>query len=200
MITFLNGTLVEATPTVAVVEVGGVGYEILIPLSSFDKLPAPGSKLKILTHLAVREDAHILYGFMTEEERELFRLLISSVSGIGPRIAINVLSGIGVAAFRVAVAQGEVKVLSGISGIGKKTAERIVVELKDKVGDSATLSVAPSGKSEARDQQTLKDASAALVSLGFKPIDAQQAVKEVLSVRGGEISTEEIIRLCLKGR
>src|SRR6267378_8173969 len=115
-------------------EVRGVGYEALIPLSSYDKLPAPGQEFKLLTHLVVREDAHTLYGFMSAAERELFRLLINTVSGIGPKTALNVLSGISVTAFRGAVANGDIKPLSQISGVGKKTAERIVVELKDKVG------------------------------------------------------------------
>src|SRR5215510_11941984 len=134
MITFLHGKLVDALPTQVTVDVHGVGYEVLIPLSSFDRLPTPGHEVKLLTHLAVREDAHVLYGFMSAQERELFRLLINTVSGIGPKIALNVLSGMNVTAFRGAVANGDVKALSQISGVGKKTAERIVVELKDKVG------------------------------------------------------------------
>ena len=139
MITFLHGKLIEALPTVAVIEVNGVGYEVLIPLSSFDKLPPPGQPVKILTHLVVREDAHVLYGFMTAAEREMFRLLINTVSGIGPKIALNILSGINVTAFRGAVAGGDVKMLSQISGVGKKTAERIVIELKDKIGRGRRL-------------------------------------------------------------
>src|SRR5438093_6354744 len=134
MITFLHGKLVEALPTQVIVEVRGVGYEILIPLSSFDKLPAPGQEVHLLTHLTIREDAHVLYGFMSSAERDLFRLLINTVSGIGPKTALNVLSGMNVVALRGAVANGDVKALSQISGVGKKTAERIVVELKDKIG------------------------------------------------------------------
>src|SRR5437660_7655751 len=134
MITFLHGKLIEALPTQVIVEVNGLSYEVLIPLSSYDKLPQPGQELKLVTHLVVREDAHMLYGFMTIAERELFRLLINTVSGIGPKIALNVLSGISVTAFRGAVANGDVKALSQVSGVGRKTAERIVVELKDKVG------------------------------------------------------------------
>src|SRR6185437_2269143 len=134
MINFLHGKLVEALPTQVTVDVHGVGYEALIPLSSFDKLPQPGNDVKLLTHLAVREDAHVLYGFMTAAERELFRLLINTVSGIGPKIALNILSGMNPTAFRGAVANGDVKALSQISGVGKKTAERIVVELKDRIG------------------------------------------------------------------
>src|SRR5262245_4605579 len=112
MISFLQGKLVEALPTQVIVEVQGVVYEVLIPLSSYDKLPQPGHEIKLLTHLAVREDAHVLYGFMSAAERELFRLLINTVTGIGPKIALNVLSGISVMAFRGAVANNDVKALS----------------------------------------------------------------------------------------
>ncbi len=143
MIAFLRGKLVEALPTQATVEVNGLGYEVLIPLSSFQKLPAPGSEVKLLTHLAVREDAHVLYGFFTAQEREMFRLLINNVSGIGPKIALNVLSGMNVTALRGAVANGDVKGLSQISGVGKKTAERIVVELRDKIGAAGATRLAP---------------------------------------------------------
>src|SRR5512140_1355050 len=112
MISFLHGKLVDALPTQVTVDVNGVGYEVLIPLSSYDKLPAPGQEVRLLTHLAVREDAHVLYGFMTAAERELFRLLVNTVSGIGPKIAVNILSGISVIAFRGAVANADVKALS----------------------------------------------------------------------------------------
>src|SRR5512136_3335825 len=112
MITFLHGKLVEALPTQVTVEVNGVGYEALIPLSSYDKLPSPGQEVKLLTHLVVREDAHTLYGFVTPEERELFRLLINTVTGIGPKIALNILSGMNPTAFRGAVAKRDVKALS----------------------------------------------------------------------------------------
>ena len=106
MITFLHGILVEALPTQVIVNVGGVGYEVLIPLSSFDRLPPAGGEIHLLTHLVVREDAHVLYGFMTATERQLFRLLINTVSGIGPKIALNILSGISAGAFRAAVTTG----------------------------------------------------------------------------------------------
>jgi len=142
MIAFLQGKLVEALPTQVIVDVNGVGYEALIPLSSFDKLPPPGGAVKLLTQLIVREDAHILYGFMTAAERDLFRLLIHNVSGIGPKTALNILSGMNVVAFRGAVATGDVKSLSQISGVGKKMAERIVVELRDKIGAAGALEAA----------------------------------------------------------
>src|SRR5271169_290594 len=112
MITYLHGKLIESLPTQVTVDVNGVGYEALIPLSSYDKLPPPGKDVKLLTHLVVREDAHVLYGFMTSAERELFRMLIHTVSGIGPKIALNILSGMNAVAFRGAVARGDVKSLS----------------------------------------------------------------------------------------
>src|ERR1041385_6169578 len=139
MIHFLRGKLVEVLPTQITVDVGGIGYEVLIPLSSFDKLPPRGNDVTVLTHLSIREDAHVLYGFMTAGERDMFRLLVHTVSGIGPKIALNILSGINIPALRSAVTTGDVKSLSQISGVGKKTAERIVVELKDKLGKVATL-------------------------------------------------------------
>src|SRR5947207_15986901 len=134
MITFLDGKLVSALPTQAIIDVGGVGYEVFIPRSSYDKLPPAGQAIRILTHLAVREDAHVLYGFMTPSERDLFRLLVNNVSGIGPKLALAVLSGMSVTSFKAAVVNSDVAAISKISGLGKKTAERIVLELKDKLG------------------------------------------------------------------
>src|SRR5437867_2938983 len=161
MISFLQGKLVEALPTQVTVEVNGVGYEVLIPLSSFDKLPAPGREVKLLTHLAVREDAHVLYGFMTPAERELFRLLINAVSGIGPKIALNILSGMNPTAFRGAVANGDVKALSQISGVGKKTAERIVVELKDRIGAAGAWEDISAQRALSPEDQKVNDATLA---------------------------------------
>src|SRR4030081_3980113 len=123
MITFLEGTLTSALPTQAVISVNGVGYEVLIPLSSYDKLPAAGRPVHILTHLHVREDAHILYGFMTAAERDLFRLLVNNVSGIGPKLALAVLSGMSVNNFKTAVVNLDRVPLGKISGVGKKAAE-----------------------------------------------------------------------------
>src|SRR5438046_795226 len=134
MITFLRGRLAHALPTQATIDVGGVGYEVFIPLSSYDKLPGVGQPIEILTHLHVREDAQILYGFMSAPERDLFRLLVNHVSGIGPKLALAVLSGMSVNNFKAAVVNNDVVSLSKISGVGKKTAERMVLELKDRVG------------------------------------------------------------------
>jgi len=198
MITFLRGKLVEALPTQAVVEVGGIGYEVLIPLSSYDKLPAPGQELKLLTQLIVREDAHILYGFATEGERDLFRLLVNSVSGIGPKTALNILSGMNAVAFRGAVASSDVKALSQISGVGKKTAERIVVELRDKIGAAGALEAASARHGLSPDDQKINDAVLALMALGFKQLEAHDAVRAAQAMLGAAATVEDLVRACLK--
>ena len=133
MIVFLDGVLEEKEPTRVVVAVGGVGYEAAIPLSSYDRLPGIGQRVRLLVVPVVREDAHLLYGFTSAEERDAFRLL-TSVNGIGPKLGLAVLSGLSVRDLKAAVAAGDVKRLGGISGIGKKTAERLVLEMRDKLG------------------------------------------------------------------
>ena len=198
MINSLHGKLVEALPTQVTVDVHGVGYEVLIPLSSYDKLPAPGSEIKILTHLAVREDAHVLYGFMTSPEREMFRLLIHTVSGIGPKIALNILSGMNVTALRGAVANGDVKALSQISGVGRKTAERIVVELKDRIGAAGAWEALSAQRALSPVDQKTNDAVLALLALGFKQMEAHDAVRSVLAALGEKVTVEELVRACLK--
>jgi Holliday junction DNA helicase RuvA len=198
MITFLHGKLIEALPTQITVDVNGVGYEALIPLSSFDKLPQPGQAIKLLTQLVIREDAHTLYGFMTSEERDLFRMLVHTVSGIGPKTALNVLSGISVTAFRGAVASGDLKSLSKISGVGKKTAERIVVELRDKIGMAGAWEAASAKHGLSADEQRINDAVLALVALGFKQIDAHDSIRAAQAVLGAQATVEELVRACLK--
>jgi len=199
MIHFLRGKLVEALPTQIIVDVGGVGYEVLIPLSSFDKLPARGGDLTILTHLSIREDAHMLYGFMTAGERDMFRLLVHAVSGIGPKTALNILSGINLSALRSAVATSDVKSLSQISGVGKKTAERIVVELRDKLGKSAVLEPGGTGRvTSSPEDARFNDAIAALAALGYKQPDAYEAVRGAQAVLGADASVEQLVRAALK--
>jgi Holliday junction DNA helicase RuvA len=198
MITFLHGKLVDALPTQVTVDVNGVGYDVLIPISSFDKLPAPGNEIKLLTHLQIRDDAHVLYGFMSNTERELFRLLINNVSGIGPKIALNILSGINATAFRGAVANSDVKALSSISGVGKKTAERIVVELKDKIGQAGALEASSAGRALSESDQKINDAVLALMALGFKQPEAHEAVRAAQAVLGLQASVEDLVRASLK--
>src|SRR5437763_12690970 len=177
MITFLNGKLVGALPTQAIVDVGGVGYEIFIPLSSYDKLPAAGQDIRILTHLHVREDAQILYGFMTAAERDLFRLLVNNVSGIGPKLALAVLSGMSVNSFKAAVVNSDVTSLSKISGLGKKTAERMVLEVKDKLGVAAAWEAASAIHAPTPEHEQAHEVVLALITLGYKPIDPPKAVR-----------------------
>lgn len=198
MITFLRGKLMDALPTQATVDVNGVGYEVLIPLSSFDKLPSPGADVQILTHLAIREDAHVLYGFMTAAERDLFRLLIHTVSGIGPKIALNVLSGMNPVALRGAVANGDVKALSQISGVGKKTAERIVVELRDKMGAAGAWEASSAQRALSPADQKVNDAVLALMALGFKQPEAHDAIRASQALLGAQASVEELVRASLK--
>lgn len=198
MITFLQGTLSESLPTQVTLDVNGVGYEALIPLSSYDKLPAVGEQVKLLTHLAVREDAHVLYGFMTPAERDMFRLLINTVSGIGPKIALNILSGMNVVTLRGAVANGDVKSLSQISGVGKKTAERIVVELKDKIGPAGAWEASSAARGLSAGDQKINDAVLALIALGFKQVEAHDAVKGVMTLLGEKATVEDLVRACLK--
>jgi Holliday junction DNA helicase RuvA len=200
MITFLQGKVVESLPTQVVVEVNGIGYEALIPLSSFDKLPPPGQPVKLLTQLVVREDAHLLYGFMSEAERNLFRLLTHTVSGIGPKTALNILSGISVTAFRGAVAGGDVKALSQIPGVGKKTAERMIVELRDKVGAAGAWEAASAARTLSPDDQRINDAVLALMALGFKQAEAHDSVRAAQAMLGPQDSVEELVRAGLKKR
>ncbi len=196
MITFIEGYLAEALPTQVTVNVGGVGYLALIPFSTFDKLPAIGSPVHLLTQLIVREDAHLLYGFFSSAERDLFRLLIAHVSGVGPKIALAVLSGMSIADFQNAVIRSDIDSISRIKGIGKKTAERIVLELKDKVGVAATWE-ASSGANAALDQRA-NDAILALISLGYKQAEAQKAVQAASKQTGSEAASEDLLRLALK--
>ncbi|MHA3773132.1 Holliday junction branch migration protein RuvA [Verrucomicrobiota bacterium sgz303538] len=198
MITFLEGTLVEALPTHVVVAVHGVGYHVFIPLSSYDKLPAPGAQIKILTHLSIREDAHVLYGFMSAAERDLFRLLVTHVSGIGPKTALDVLSGTSVMSFKAAVVEGDAKSLAQVKGIGKKTAERIIVELKDKVGIAAAWEAASAAHGPSPQDIQVNDAVLALISLGYKQVDAHKAVRKVVDEKGGSLQSDELVRHALK--
>ncbi len=198
MITFLEGTLVEALPTHVVVSVQGVGYHVFIPLSSYDKLPAPGQHIKILTHLTIREDAHILFGFITSAERDLFRLLVNHVSGIGPKTALDVLSGTSISHFKTAVINNDTGSLSKIKGIGKKTAERIIVELKDKLGIATAWEAASAAHAPTPAQAHLNDAVLALIALGYKQPDALKAVTTATEKAGPTPTVEDLVRTALQ--
>ncbi|MHC1768423.1 MAG: Holliday junction branch migration protein RuvA [Verrucomicrobiia bacterium] len=200
MISYLHGKLDTVLPTQVTVDVNGVGYEVLIPLSSYDKLPKPGAEVKLLTHLVVREDAHVLYGFMSAQERELFRLLINNVSGIGPKIALSVLSGMDPTTFRGAVSNSDVRALSQISGIGKKTAERMVVELRDKFGAAGAWEASSAKHGLSPQDQKVNDAVLALIALAYGQAEAHDAVRAAAAALGPQASLEELVRASLRKR
>ncbi len=191
MIEFLEGTLVEKSSTHCVLQSSGVAFFLPVSLSSIEKLPKAGSSVRLFTHLAVREDDLTLYGFASGEERQLFRQLIQ-VSGIGPKLALTVLSGLQASQLRQAVQDGDIRRLSSISGIGKKTAERMVLELRDRFAKEPGL-FDPALPPEAKPQE---DAVQALMALGFKEADARKRVS-----RGAKsapsASVEELVRQAL---
>jgi len=193
VITHLQGQLAETSPTRVVVDCHGVGYEVFIPVSSYAKLPAVGVEVKLLIHHHVngQDGTQQLFGFATPEEREMFLLLIS-ISGIGPKLGCNILSSASITGLRNAIAAGDTKTLSSLRGIGKKTAERLVVELKDKVGEATGAT----GIASITSNPKLADAAAALVSLGYKLADAQKAVA---AIADKDATVEELVRAALRG-
>jgi len=198
MITSIQGTLTSATPLHAVVELNGFGYEVNIPVTTAEKLPAPGATVKLHTLVIYREDAQTLYGFATAEERDFFRLMIENVTGVGPKVALSIMSRLSLPLLENAIRVGDVGTLAKCPGIGKKTAERLVVELKSRVGatHSATAAgaEAPSGGPEGSPH---RDAVAALVALGYKAADADQAVRHAVLALGPGASTEALIKKAL---
>lgn len=194
MIARIRGTVLEAYPNRLVVDVHGVGYEIHVPLSTFDRLhAAEGVQVDLRTHLHIRENAQTLYGFASEEERDLFLMLIDRVSGIGPAIAMAVLSGMPASRFKSAVVSGNVNELSRIKGLGKKTAERIILELKDKVGVAETWQDAAAGQVSA----AAADAELALLALGYKQVEARKTLRKILETTP-EAAVEFLIRTALR--
>jgi len=202
MIAQLSGKLLEASLMEIVLDVGGVGYDVTVPLSTAGRLPPVGSQVLLYTHLQVREDAMQLYGFATKEERALFRLLIGSVPGVGPRLALNVLSCMTIEALTTAVRDKDVKAISKINGIGKKTAERMLVELADKLEDLFPGAGFSSGQVQnvSREKYTLEeqDAITALETLGYKREIACKAIdKLAVESKGESQSAENLIRKAL---
>jgi len=198
MITYLEGRLVEEEPTHVVVENGGVGYYIQIPVSSYKKFPRASQGVKIFTHLHVREDDLQLYGFATREERHLFRLLIS-VSGVGPRLAQSVLSGISVEQFRACMARGDLAPLTAIPGVGKKTAQRLLVDLREKIGVEAAGDGIEGQLGGEAESGLERDAVKALISLGCREREARRLVQAVRARESAEeLSLEELILKALQ--
>lgn len=199
MYEFLSGKIVRKEATRLVLEVGGIGFELPIPLSTFHSLGKPGEETRVLTHFLVREDNHQLFGFKTEEERSLFRLLLS-VTGIGPKLALAILSGIGIAELRKAIVEGSILTLTSISGVGRKTAERLIVELREKILLlEPKRAEAPAAAQVAVQDHLIEDSLQALVSLGYRRPDAKRALQKVLT-EGSEnsFSVEDLIRASLK--
>lgn len=203
MIAHLRGKISEALPNQITLDVNGVGYLCFVPLSTYDKVAGSQGEVQLLTHLNVTERDHSLFGFATAEERDLFRLLINRVSGIGPKMGLAVLSGMSVADFKDNVIRNDVTALSRISGVGKKTAERIVLELKDKVGIVSTWQAARSSDSLVPDpaQSAQTDAVLALISLGYKQTEAQKAVQDLVKKAGADaasLTSDKLIRDVLR--
>lgn len=196
MITFLEGILEEKQPGRAVINVGGVGYGVLVPLSSFDRLPPEGAKTRILIYHHITDVSQALFGFATEDERRMFMLLLG-VSGVGPKIAVAALSGLSVRELKTALIESDVKRLSSISGIGKKTAERIIVELRDKFSAGEALETL-AGSDEPMGDVRLRDAALALISLGYKQDDARKMIKALKLETN--MSVEDLVRMALTGK
>lgn len=199
MITSIEGVLTAATPLRAVIETGGFGYEVNIPVTTAEKLPATGEKVKLHTLVVYREDSQTLYGFASSAERDFFRLMIEQVSGVGPKVALTIMSKLSLPALQGAIGSGDIATLSKCPGIGKKTAERLVVELKGKVGVLAPHAslVATGQPTDAAEPSPHHDAILALTALGYKPADADKAVRAAALALGANASTEALIKKAL---
>jgi Holliday junction DNA helicase RuvA len=202
MITSIQGLLTEATPLRAIVEVNGFGYEVNIPVTTAEKLPANGTVVKLHTLVIYREDNQTLYGFATTPERDFFRLMIEHVTGIGPKSALTIMSKLSLPSLEAAIRAGDVATLSKCPGIGKKTAERLVVELRTKVGasgslDSTTLGADASAEGKPAGETKLHDAVLALTALGYKAADADTAIRRAVLALGPQATTEQLIKKAL---
>ena len=210
MIAFIKGQLIECQLTLAILEVNGIGYEVHVPLTTVEKLPSLGDAVKLFTHATYREDSQTLYGFIDRESRDFFRMIVDKVSGIGPKIALNLLGSLSLQTLKVSIASGDVAMLSKAQGLGKKTAERIVVELKDKVLPkelSQDSNISPSSLDNGQQADisqnltNFQDAVSALLTLGYKATDADLAIRRASESMDENASTEELIRLALtKGK
>jgi Holliday junction DNA helicase RuvA len=194
MIAYLIGTLIEKSPIEATIEVGGVGFTAHISANTYAELPEPQSEVKLFTYLYLREDALLLYGFMREEERAIFKMLLS-VGGVGPKMAQTILSGMDVGTLREAIISANLAALTHIPGVGKKTAERILVELRDKLSKLELKPVAVGSQSDV--QQARSDAYSALLALGFSKPVAEKAMRAAIA-EAPHAKTDELLRLALK--
>jgi len=199
VIAFLDGILVEKQPTSVVLDVQGVGYAVLIPLSTYDRLPAAGGRCRLLTHHHVREDGQLLCGFATADEKRMFELLLG-VSGIGPKLGLSVLSGLNAGELRAAIAEGNVKRLSSVNGIGRKTAERLIVELRDRIDPAEALAAGQAAAGAPSDHAVLRDTVMALSALGFPQEQARKMVQAALDAGAPAGDTEALLKQALAGR
>ena len=198
MIVSLRGKLIEAGVLRVVIESAGVGYEVNVPVTTAERLPKLGAEVFLLIHHVFREDGQALYGFAVAEEREFFKLLVEKVSGVGPKMALNILSRLSLPILRDAILRGDVALLSQCPGVGKKTAERLVMELKDKVGlEGSAPSVATLAPAAALAPTPASDALAALVALGFKPADADKGVRTALTKLGAGATADQLVTAAL---
>lgn len=201
MIATIEGTLIEINPVQAVIGINGIGYEIHIPVTTAEKLPSPGKTTKLYIAPIYRDDTQALYGFHNREDRDFFRLLIEKVSGIGPKMGLSIMSKLSVTLLKQAITEANIAMLSQCPGIGKKTAERLVVELRDKIlptGVSpSTKPITDSGNRSVVEPKNIQDATAALVALGYKVSDADKAVRRALTRTDPEVTTEELIKMAL---
>lgn len=200
MITSIQGTLASASPLQAVIEINGFGYEVNVPVTTAEKLPAPGGTVKLHTLVIYREDAQTLYGFASVAERDFFRLMVENVTGVGPKVALSIMSRLSLPMLESAIRVGDVATLAKCPGIGKKTAERLVVELRAKVG---AIGSGPAGgpaegvTAASEGGSTHRDAVAALIALGYRAADADQAVRRAVVGLGDGATTEALIKKAL---
>ncbi len=198
MITSIQGKLESATPLRAVIELNGFGYEVNVPVTTAEKLPAPGAIVKLHTIVIYREDAQTLFGFATTAERDFFRLMIEHVTGIGPKLALTIMSRLSLPSLESAIRMGDIATLSKCPGIGKKTAERLVVELKAKLGAAdSPIALAGADAAASATPSVHRDAVAALIALGYKAADADQAIRRAALALGATASTEALIKKAL---
>jgi Holliday junction DNA helicase RuvA len=197
MIESVSGFLLKKVPTFCVVNCSGIGIGIFISLNTYQNLGEEGSEIKLLTYLHVREDALLLYGFFEESEREMFRKLIS-ISGIGPRLAMTILSGLSVMDLRQAISSEDVDVLTRIPGIGKKTAQRVILELKEKISLSAPITYSAIPGLSPQEKDKVNQALQALVTLGYRQTDAKNVLERTLKKLGNQVSLEDLIKSALQ--
>lgn len=201
MIISLEGKLTESNALTAIVEVQGIGYEVHVPLCTVEQLPPIGKNVRLHTFAVYREDAQNLYGFTSREERNFFKLIVEKVSGVGPKVALGLFSKLSLSSLHAALLSGDTTLLSKCPGIGKKTAERLVVELKDKVGPTLGSTSSPlfenAGSATSNSSSKEQDAIAALLALGYKKNEADRSVRQALSKLGSEATTESLIKYAL---